>query len=488
MKIYSIIFLIFLISSNIFSTEQIIISTSSINSGIENYETPPLYYKFYYTPDFFGAPSVDYEDLSVPYLHYITPELNKDKIENVLFVSAKDLLKKSLYFTIGANYVLNTDIKFVSPYYNLSFFLGFDSFKTNYLNSIENLKKFRYSLRYYKPFNNLSVDFQLGNRINYFIEFLNLYTAHFNIKKFINGKFEISYSNDVLYIKSTSDKIFSFNEINANALINTKLLMSSKFKLIDNDRLIYAINLASKEILPRFSSNIEIDYDSLSKDIFYTLYFSKQVVDFYFNVSYVNDIYYDYIQNYFLKVPIFQLNNNGDFYYPKRKVLGFYTGYQKNFLNLKLSVEHSDFQKYPTYIYKNNNILPFYLEFLNFYNLSFNIGLNFQNINVSLENNLIFSNEEILFSPKIGSSLDIFLNIYKNIYLSIKLLYNSKVKVDFNQTYIEPNLVLDTMVKYEIVDDLKLCFGLNSPLVGKHYFVPYAFFEPYISCGIEMRF
>lgn len=487
MKIYFIIFFIFLTLVNIFAQQEVVISTTIANPDEENYQISPLYYKFYYIPDFFGTPSVDYDDISIPYSHYITPELNKATLENTLFIP-KNISEKNVYFEVGKNYILNSNIKFISSFYSLSSFLEVNNSQINYLNLAESLKQLNYYFNYYKTFKNLYIDFQMLTHINYFIEFMNLYTTQLNVKNFIKDKLETSYAGAILYVKNTYGKIFSFNTISLNALLNSKLLIGAKIKLIDNDGLLYTFNLISKEVFPRFATSIDISYDNFNKNIYYNFSFTQNIFNLLFKVSYDNDIYYDYIQNYFSKIPILKLNNPDIFFYPERKILGLGVGYQKDVFSLQLNVSHAEYKKYPTYIYENNNVSPFYLESLNFNNLDLSTNIGIQNVNVNWVNSLIFSEEEILFQPKVSSSLDVISNIYKNVYLSIKLLYNSKTKVDFNNTWIKQILILRPVLKYEIMDDLKLYFNFSLPLIGKYYFIPYAFFGPYVSFGIEMKF
>lgn len=476
-------------SFSVFAQENVLTSTYSTVSEDYDSQTTPLYYEFYYTPDFFELPQIDYEDVTIPYLHYISPDLEKIKLDNNSFVDKISLVEKNFHFIIGNNYILDNNIKFISPYYDLVSKINFENLKVVCFDSREMFKQFNYFLKYSKPFNNWFINFQTENNINYLNEFLNIYRVKTDIKRFIKNKFEISYCGNMLYIKNKYDKIFKLNEVNTNILLSNKILTEVGVKLIDNNELLYTLDFVSKEILPKFSTEMKMSYDNLNKNMHYIFSFIQNIQNSNFGFFYVDDIDYDYLINeYFTTLPYFEINTITSFYYPEKKSIGCFLDYLKNNFNLKFKVGATNYKKYPTYFYKDYKVYPFYIENISFYDLNLHIGFKIYGINFILSNNLLFADEEILFKPKIYSNLDVHFNITKNIYLSTKILYNDKIKVDFDNTCIESSLIIDTILKYNIFDNLNLSIALSFPLVGKNYFLPYSFFESSISGGIEFKF
>lgn len=470
-------------------SQQVEISTST---GEQNLDIEiPKRFEFYYPVEFFEVPDVEYEDISVPYSKYVSAELEKLVIDHKMFVK-NEKFKHELSLYTGDCNLITVDINNVS---SNSIFKNYAKYSRIPVMDNNMYNEFCCNFEYNYIYNTLVIGGGLNLLNKYVTKFVNQYGLNFVFKKILFNKIELFYTPEVLLFRNTTteDKLFLSNFLGVNIIIN-KTLISCGAKLFDFDthiKRMFNINFAIENfILQNLRISLGCDYDNTNNELYYTSEVRKKfgMVDFVILKN--KSILHDFVYNYLVNLPQVEYNTFHPF--PEKNLFSIVLTVPKEKFFIQLSFDKQNIKNWPTYIFENNLVKTYFLNNVESMSVVFNTKFKiFKNTVVEYFLNYILSENEILFLPKLNSSINCSLTILPHVEFLFKLLYKSKTKIFesiYDKIYLEPQLVSQIEIRYHIKENINIGVFTSFPLINKNFLQPDIYVQPYISAGINIKF
>lgn len=483
------IIIIFLFFFTLLKSQQIDTTTINIDEIIQQDETP-LRFRIEYTPQDTENPNIEYEDIQLPYQLYISSELTKLKL-NYKLLTPQDLSKKDIKILFFKDYYfLNLDIK------NLKNKNGFElsTYSKKLLVSKDNVNfsclKNHYHFNHYTLFEKLI----LKNELHYISQCIENYTHQLNYSLEINRIFSESIIFSILpYLQYNFSKelnvnnLFYKNDINLDIFIHDKIITGLNFSLLNNYTF-FNTNLILKNYpIENFYFDFVIGTEKNIKKIYYKTKLYKNIFNFNTTFIFKKSIYYDFIKEYFINFAEVYFKENIK-YLPETKTFEASLGYNyKNYI-INIIYNQTLYDYYPTYIFLDGKVETYSVEDLKEKSLTYKFELPFKNISLFFELTQIIHPKEILFKPKLTTTINILGDITKNLYFEQKFLYNNKTLIDNSNNYLDENIVSFTELKYFFNENVAFNIMLNFPVNSKHFITPNIYYSSYFLCGINLKF
>ncbi len=481
LKLY---FLLYLIThNNSLYTEEIFVSSEPVMIQEEN--QTPLFFKFYYLPEFF-APSVliEYEDILVPYKYVLSPQIEKINIAETMFLFPQERINKFNFF-IGENSYVSLMTKNTYGHKNFKFDLQFSNTKISYFTENKRFVSFDTSFIYEQMFDSVVFNTEIKTLSNYILKSVNQYYIDAGITKIVFNSIELSFKPQVIWYNNEDyNKLFFTNMFNINFLIKNFIFVFEEMfcKFDKEENFTTTIKTLSKDIiLGGDSINITASWDK-DYNLYYELEIGRQTQNFEFVIANRKKFFYEYIENYFIKLPYIKIDETKTFCFPSVENFRCESKYKSKNYNISILFDKSVYTKYPTYVFENNNVFPLFVDNTEVSAVDLWIQIFF----VDFKIRYLLSND-ILFYPKISSQICVTKDIFKNIYFLIKLLYNSKTKQTDN-LYIDENFVSEYKIGYKIKEKFNIELFVSYPLNNKYIIQPHMVVEPYIQLGLNLQF
>jgi len=487
-KIFFIICFLINFYFNLFSQE----SQLSSPSQQENNLVVPLYFELYYKPNFDVLPEVEYEDVNLPYEHYISPEFEKDKLPTDFFTES---LKKTNFFSsisLGNISSFLVKAKEINEKSIFGFSFSNESKQISFFNSLDKLSNYNYNFIYKKTFDS----FVLGSDIEAKTILLNNSVEQYSVNILVNKifkYFDFTYTPYAQLNKISEYNfkyLFLINNFSLNFVPYYKILCNLGIEYLHNRKknlYFYKLTAVFKDFLIDHNKfELEAKYSD-KNDFFYFVKLTQKLKDLLFNLQLGERFYYDYLKSYFIKFPILKLSENSSFIYPRNRICSFGLDFGKTLLDLKINYTKENYDKFPSYILNNDVVLPYYINDLDVENLYLFSQISFSDFSILKFNIRYGLNNKILFYPKVEYGLDVE-NKIKSFYFITKLIYKDKILVDNEDNVLKESLVFEFITKYKISDNLSVDFSSSYPLLGKNYICPNLILEPYLFLGVSFNF
>ncbi|MEO0225111.1 MAG: hypothetical protein ABIL76_08495, partial [candidate division WOR-3 bacterium] len=175
-------------------------------------------------------------------------------------------------------------------------------------------------------------------------------------------------------------------------------------------------------------------------------------------------------------------------YLPETKTFEASLGYNyKNYI-INIIYNQTLYDYYPTYIFLDGKVETYFVEDLKEKSLTYKFELPFKNISLFFELTQKIHPKEILFKPKLTTTINILGDITKNLYFEQKFLYNNKTLIDNSNNYLDENIVSFTELKYFFNENVAFNIMLNLPVNSKYFITPNIYYSSYFLCGINLKF
>ena len=483
MKLYYTI-IIFLFITLYAEDKDIFISSNT--SAFEEIQTP-MFFKFYSLPEYFDTSLlVEYDDIISPQILMFLPQVKKINLpDTVLYRYQQQKNMFSLFFSKDFSVFLTTKDSFNNK--NINFEFEFNNTKVSYFGEEKKFYSFDTTFMYTQRVGSLIFVDKIKMYSNYLTEFFNQYSMDLNISKVVFDKIEFLITPQAtLYKNENSEKLSFVNKIGMDFLVNKINVIFSLegnyYNFDDIENFAFTTKMLLKDVV--YSGNTTKVSTSLDKDnnLYYELELSQQTKHFEFSFINKKEIYHNYINTYFISLPYINVRENTKFYLPTVKNYSLKCGCLTDNFSISIFFDKSVYNKYPTYIFENDEVVPFYIDNQEIFSLYVKTKVFFVDFEMKW---LLF--DEVLFFPKLSSQIYFSREIFKNIYFLIKLLYNTKTKVATG-TYIEENFVSEYKIMYKITEKLDIGFFIFYPLKNRYAIQPHMYIEPYIQIGLNFCF
>ena len=483
MKLYFVSIIILFIHVTLYA-EDIFISSDTVAS--QEIQTP-MFFKFYYLPEYFDSSlSVEYDDIILPYTLALSPLVKKISLPDTVlhrYQHQKNMF--SLFFSKNFFIFLTTKNSFKNKDINFEF--EFNNTKVSYFDEEKKFYSFDTTFMYTQRVDSLIFVDKIKIHSNYLTEISNQCSMDLNISKVVFDKIEFLFAPQVTLYKNEDIKKLSFvNKIGVDFLVDKINIVFSLegnyYNFDDTENFAVTTKMLLKDVV--YSGNTTKVSTSLDKDnnLYYELELSQRTKHFEFSFINKKEVYHNYIHTYFVSLPYIDVKENTKLYLPTVENYNLKCGYLTDNFSISIFFDKSIYTKYPTYIFENGSVAPFYIDNQEIFSLYVKTKVFFVDFEIKW---LPF--DEVLFCPRLSSQICFNREIFKNIYFLIKLLYNTKTKVATG-TYIEENFVSEYKIMYKITEKLDIGFFVSHPLKNKYLIQPHMYVEPYIQVGLNFWF
>jgi len=486
-KHYNIIkklFLVFIFIYSFLYTQEVSVSSETLD--IQEEIQSPLFFKFYHLPEYLSpSPSVEYEDIVVPYNYMITPQVEKISLAENMF-SLPQQKKNMLFLFLGENKSLGFKTKNTDEHKNFEFNIQFDNTKVSYFDENKQYVRFNNSFIYNHIFDTLVLSTKLKTESNYVTDVVRQYYIDVSINKVLFNKLELMYIPQVIiYANEELNKVFFINTLSTNFLYKNFIFgfENKIFEFDSEENSVSALSIVLKDVI--LSGNLLNFVFSKGKNdkLYYKVNLGYKTKNFEFDVVKEKKFFYEYIDNYFIKFPYIKIYDTTKLFFTSVESDIFKCGYKSNNFYVSILFDKSLYTKYPTYVFRDDKVEPLFIDNNDISSVKFETKVFF----VEYELNYLLSSDDVLFYPKFVHQLSINKDIFENIYFLIKLLYNSKTKVATG-VYTEENFVTELKIGYNVKEKYNIELLVSQQLNNNYVLQPKMVVSPYIQAGLNFQF
>lgn len=451
-------------------------------------EEPTLKFRLEYNPRDAEIPIIEYEDIEVPYQLYISSELRKQRFTSY-FALLQNLSPKNIKILFGKdNYLLGAYLKNLQKKANLEFNTNFKKILVNAKDFNKHYVDCNCFLTYYAIFDKLVIKNDFAYQNQYVENCLRQINYNLEVSKVFNKSviFSISPSFQLNFFKETNLKTFFKSNFNMDLFITENLMTNLNADILNRVALFNA-NITFKNYpIENFYTKFSLGTEKDIKKLYYQTKVYKNLLNFDISVMFRKSLYYEFIKEYFIKFP--EINYEKDIKdFPEIDNLEVKLGYTYKNYTINLTFDQTFYSYYPTYIFLDDNIEPYFIENLKEKLLKCKFKMLLKNFSLTFESSYLVSPEELLFTPTFTNGISFSWLLKENLYFEQKFLYNSRTLVDFHR-YLAENAIFSTELKYFFSNTCALGVILSLPFNNKNFITPNVYCYPYLLCGVNFKF
>lgn len=479
-----IIFLLYLTVQFLYA-ENISVSSEPVTSQDEI--QTPMFFKFYYLPDYFNPSlSIDYDDIVSSYKYNISPQVKKIGLSETIF-STQQQEKNKFNLYLGENIAVFLTTKNVFENKNMSFDLQFDKFRVLYFDEPKKQIVFCTSFMYTQIVDSFVFINKIKTYSDYLTNVYNQYSIDIDVNKILFNNLGLSFVPQIMwYNNEVCDKLFLINKVGIDFLLNKKNVgFSIEGRYLDLDRtenFIATVKTLIRDVIVD-GNTATVSY-SLDKNdnLYYELKFGQKTKKLEITFVGKKEFYYEYINNYFISFPKIEVDNTTNLYFPTIEGYSIESNYRNKNFAFSLFFDKYLYTKYPGFVFENNNVVPILLDNQEVCSLRLKSKISF----IDFEVKYLLSGE-IYFCPKLVSQICVNKEFFGNIYFLIKLLYNTKTKVAKDR-YIDQNFISEWKIRYKLKERFDIELFVSQPIMNKYVVQPEIILNPYVQIGISLQF
>ncbi|MCX7940878.1 MAG: hypothetical protein N2555_03810 [Endomicrobia bacterium] len=462
----------------------------STYSQVYDEDLIPFEFKFYHTPRLYETPSVEFDEITLPYQKFVQPEFGKQLLTTDVLSPAVPHNEKiaQMNFGIGQSVLIRTNLFSNRGKFGIS--LGQNN---NITNHFKDWSQYFYDAKIQQVLNSFVFTVDTKFQHDNFLSAKNLFNFEGKAEKIFSSDFSIRYTPQINYItlnNGTISKSFITNTLNGNLFVSDKVLSSVGIRLLQLDDTNYFFisgEIISNDLfLKRMSMRISIDLDKENSD-WYTLAEIKYKLSFYnIRLSFTKDLYYKYLETYFISLPEITFSTNDKIYFSERKETTLGIEYRKNNCSIAGVYTNTYYTKFPTYIFDSNLVKPHFQDNITVSKLSIASNFKYIGFNNSFVLSYLIIPENTYFIPKLTSEVVFSKMFHKNFEFVQKFLYNDDIKVNIDDG-ISSWCVSNSCLVYKVNKNIFLNLIYQVSLANKHYLQPGIYMPEYIRFGAQIK-
>lgn len=485
MKIWGIAILY--LATQLFSQE---VSPSSSSITTEQ-DLLPFEFKFHYVPKLYESPSLEYDEIVIPYQRYVQPEVIKQNVNDDILKPDLPRNLRRIKFDAGQGIDFLTEFGLHTLKSTLGFSLSYNSCNVIDKTEQKSYTRYLFDTKLENIVNNTTVS--LDTKFRNFHLWTPLYLLSLNgmLKSIIFANGDISYIPEIFcLIRDDTNKFWSSNSIINNIFLTEKVLIFSGIKHFYLDGVQYKFitgGVKTKKLFLDNTLQALLDFDLDNYKSYYSVELKHRILSYVLSLKFKKEIYYKYINEYFSQMPGLTLDKDDKLYYPDIFLTDLNIEYDNKTLYLAAQFTNFKYKKFPTYIYEDNSVKSCFINDVDFNRITLISKLEY----LSLKNQfrLIYSlpSKDVYFIPKLTLETIFDKNITNKLQVEQKFVYNDDLQINTEQK-INPWLTSTTILSYKISDNIFCSISYFTTLINRYYLQPDVYIPSFLQFGLQAKF